>query len=150
MPLRKCSLKRLFFLLLLGCTADGPQEGDKLSSNNNVAPKTFDQLYAELEEYRETSPALISSRTSDQNDCEAFREIVGRGEEFLPQIVEKIEEGDFFLNQAMEEVTGIDIREVFPDERPFGEQEVSRLWIQWWNRRALLSESDERSPSSAG
>ncbi|MCP3998108.1 MAG: hypothetical protein GY722_24060 [bacterium] len=150
MQLDERASRRLCFLfLLLGCTADGPQEADNSSPNSNVAPKTFDQLYAELEEYRETPPVSISSGIDDHNDCEAFREIVRRGDEFLPQIVEKIEEGDFFLNQAMEQITGIDIREIFPDEPTLGEQDASRLWLRWWNRRALLSEAEESSTSSA-
>ncbi len=150
MPSKKSRSKHLCVLfLLLGCTAGGPQEADNLSPSSNVAPKTFDQLYAELEEYRETPSVSISSRTDDHNDCEAFREIVRRGDEFLPQIVEKIEEGDFFLNQAMEQITGINIREIFPDEPTLGEQDASLLWLRWWNRRALLSEADESSTSSA-
>ena len=116
--------------------------------NKCGAMKTFDQLYEELQEYRETIDVMVSSRTEDHNDCDAFREIVARGEEFLPRVVEEIEKGDFFLNQAMEEITGLNIFEIYPDERVVGAQDTSRLWVRWWKSRTRTPPPEAGSSDS--
>ncbi len=133
----------VFLIFSLACAVDGPRgvdSHDNSARSKALQDKSFGQLYAELEEYRKSPAVMISSITSDHNDCEAFREIVRRGDEFLPQIVRKIEEGDFFLNEAMQKITDIDVREVYPGEPVVGEQCVSRLWIRWWNDRDQPSE----------
>ncbi|MCP3997914.1 MAG: hypothetical protein GY722_23065 [bacterium] len=108
------------------------------------ARKSFNRLYRKLQWYRRLSPLVqFSSRTGDYNDCEAFRKIVARGEDFLPFIVEKIEEGDFFLNQAMWEITGVNVRALYPDEKTVGERTVSRLWVRWWKERRLRRDEDQ-------
>ncbi len=143
------------FLLAFGCTVGEPQEKSSAGERNksgrlkSLEDMSFDQLYAELEECRKSPAVMISSITSDHNDCEAFHEIVRRGDEFLPQIIKKVEEGDFFLNEAMQEITGIKIHEIYPDEPLVGEQSASRLWIRWWNSRDQASVTDKnlRPPS---
>lgn len=69
----------------------------------------FNINYRALEKHRSQSHVQFSSKTSDYNDCDAFRKIVKGGEKNIPFIMEKIVEGDFFLNQAMHEITGVDI-----------------------------------------
>ncbi len=147
------------FLLLAfssGCASDVP-ETNKVASSSGENPcseedrsvaeasarKSFDRLYRKLQRYRRSWAVQISSRTEDHNDCEAFRKIVARGEDFLPFIVEKIEEGDFFLNQAMREITGVDVRAFYPDEKTVGEQSASRLWVRWWQERRLRRDEDQ-------
>ncbi len=136
-------------LLSLGCATDDPQKASPVNTLNKsehlkgINDMSFEQLYAELEEHRKSPAVMISSITSDHNDCEAFREIVRRGDESLPQIIKKIEEGDFFLNEAMQKITGIRIHEIYPDEPVVGEQSESRLWIRWWNSRDQPSETEK-------
>ncbi|MBN1513381.1 MAG: hypothetical protein JXB13_15295 [Phycisphaerae bacterium] len=94
----------------------------------------FHDLYRELKEFRDDIRVEVSSRPEDHNDCEAFRRIVAGGERFLPFIVEEIRRGDFYLNQAMHEITGIDVRKHYNDQAGLGgEQHDSELWIRWWN-----------------
>ncbi len=142
---------------LFGCGSGGLAEDESAQSSNGgalsrevVAMRSFDQLYQELREYRQAPEVKFSSSTSDHNDCEAFREIVARGDEFLPRIVAEIEKGDFFLNQAMKEITGLNVLEIYPDEAIAGEQGISRLWVRWWKSRseALPREFDEETGSS--
>lgn len=110
---------------------DGGGRSYKVSSM-----KSFDQLYSELLEFRKSPHVQLSSRTKDHNDCEAFRQIVARGEEYLPFIIKEIEDGDFFLNQAMREITGLNVIDIYPEESVVGAQDVSRLWIRWWRERS--------------
>ena len=139
-----------FFLLVFssGCASDVPEANKVVRSSDEnhcseedrsvaeaSARKSFERLYRELQRYRRSWAVKVSSRTDVHNDCEAFRKIVARGEDFLPFIVEKIEEGDFFLNQAMMEITGVNVRALYPDEEVVGEQGTSRLWVRWWKER---------------
>jgi hypothetical protein len=88
--------------------------------------------YAELLEHRKRPEIRVSSRTPDYNACEAYRRIVARGAAALPFVIEKIGAGDFFLNQAMREITGLDIRSHYRDVPLLGEQDESALWLRWW------------------
>lgn len=62
------------------------------------------------------------------------------GKSALPFLMKKMEEGEFFLNKAVEEITGIDIaprgsidiNDWKPGVRSFSSQEISRRWIEWW------------------
>jgi hypothetical protein len=92
----------------------------------------FYKYYSEILEYRKRPEVQFSSITSDHNDCDAFRKIVERGEVFLPFIIDEIKKGDFFLNQAMGEITGFDIMSMPGAKEVGGEQDVSKLWIEWW------------------
>ena len=143
------------FLLLAfssGCASDVPETNKAVSSSNEnhrseedrsvaeaSAKKSFERLYRQLQKYRRSWAVRASSRTDVHNDCEAFRKIVARGEVFLPFIVEKIEEGDFYLNQAMWEITGVDVHAFYPDEKTFGERSISRLWVRWWKENHCKS-----------
>ena len=52
----------------------------------------------------------------------------------MPFVVEKIREGDFHLNQAMREITGLLIwNEYDVDWEKFGDEiSRSRMWVRWW------------------
>lgn len=92
----------------------------------------FKYYYWRLEKYRAQSSVKFSSSTTVHNDCGAFRKIVKGGEKNIPFIMEKIIEGDFFLHQAMDEITCIDIRKRYPNDIIRGEQGESKLWVKWW------------------
>jgi hypothetical protein len=56
---------------------------------------------------------------------------LGRGA--LPFIIEKLEQGIFFLNQAVVEITGVEFGEISDKELRFpSEQEKSALLVTWW------------------
>ena len=47
--------------------------------------------------------------------------------------MEKLEQGKFFLNQAVVEITGVKMDEIIDNERRFpSEQEKSTLLVKWW------------------
>ncbi|MCP3998107.1 MAG: hypothetical protein GY722_24055 [bacterium] len=143
--MKPCSHKTatlLTMVLVLGCSPDVATQNDLMSPSDGATTaggktkeKSFGRLYEELQEYRRSSMVSVSSDPRVHNDCEAFREIVARGEESLPHIIHEIENGDFYLNQAMKEITQLNIREIYPDEAEIGERAISRLWIRWWKSR---------------
>jgi hypothetical protein len=92
----------------------------------------FERLYSRLKEFQQKESVQISSRTKDYLDCDAYRQIVGRGRCYLPYIVDKIGSGDFFLNQAMNEITGVNIYDYYRNEQISGEQVASGYWLRWW------------------
>lgn len=94
--------------------------------------REFSAYYSELLEYRKKPEVMVSSRPSDHNNCEAFRKIVKKGKVFIPFIIEKMKEGDFFLSQAMEEIIGFDVRVSAGIPKYVWSKEVSELWIKWW------------------
>ncbi len=97
--------------------------------------------YAAYLQHREKPEIYFSSSTDIINDCRAFRAIVAGGKPFLPFIMGKIEEGDFFLNSAMKAITGIALHEHY-EMYVSGEQSVSELWIRWWYERSIQLDSD--------
>lgn len=96
--------------------------------------KEFYKLYSELLEYRKQPEVQLSSMTLTYNNCEAFRKIVEKGRFFLPFIIEEIKKGDFFLNQAMREITGFNMRTTPETKVASGEQDISKLWTEWWEK----------------
>lgn len=86
---------------------------------SNVKPKIkerFDSLYAEWEERIKNPKIQISSRPRDYINNEPYREIVKLGKEALPLILEKIEAGVFFMNQAALETAGFSLEEIVRKE----------------------------------
>lgn len=83
---------------------------------------------------------MIHSDIATYNDCEAFRNIVKGGNPNLPFIIEKLKSGDFFMNQAMSEITKVDIAKVAFEkgwrkkglEGMVGAQGESIWWLKWW------------------
>ena len=68
----------------------------------------------------------------------------------MPLIVEKIEEGDFYLNQAMWEITGVNVRALYPDEKSVGERSISRLWVRWWEEKHGLRRDEVETSTEPG
>lgn len=124
-------------------------KGEASSEPEASAAQAFESLYEDLQKHQES--VMMSSRTPDYLDCAAYRRIVERGEDFLPFIVEKIREGDFFLNQAMTEITEVDIQSYFPEEETLGEQDRSRQWLRWWEEhREEYGKRESRGEDSDG
>ena len=93
----------------------------------------FDKLFAEWERVIQDPKIQLSSRPQDYIDNEPYREIVKLGRDALPLIMEKLEQGVFFMNQAVVEIAGLDMAEVVGREKRFpSEQEKSTALVSWW------------------
>ncbi len=128
------NLKRIGTFALL-CTLSLANRASAADLQTNIPDRIeFEHLYQGLQDFRTQLHVRVSSRTSDYNACAAFTQIVQKGSAYLPYIVEKLQDGDFFMNQAMAEITQIDVRKYF-DEHPWegGEQHTSKLWLRWWH-----------------
>lgn len=103
---------------------------------NNAEKKLrerFDALFTEWEKVIQDPKIQLSSRPQDYINNEPYREIVKLGREALPFIVEKLEQGVFFLSQAVVDIAGIEKEEIIGKERRFpSEQEKSALIVKWW------------------
>jgi len=118
-------------IAILAC-AENEQEVYMPKNIEECFMEEFREYYTELLEYRKRPEIKMSSLASDYNNCEAFRRIVEKGEVFIPFIIEEIRNGDFFLNQAMAEITGVNITANLEPGEIHGEQGASKLWIDWW------------------
>lgn len=76
----------------------------------------FDALYAKWEKVIQDPKIQVSSKPEDYIDNEPYREIVKLGKDTLPFILEKIEQGVFFMNQAALEVAGIRLDQIIVEE----------------------------------
>lgn len=114
-----------------GVTTQSTNAGQEDTIANADDRQAFEALYSQLLQFRDTPPVLFSSNPEDYNDCEVFRKIVAGGTRFSPFVIEKIRDGDFFLNQAMREITGVDVRKHYNDHTD-GYQYESKLWSKWW------------------
>ena len=72
-------------------------------------------------------------------DLPEFQAIVAMGKAALPFVFETIAAGDFKMNEAAELITGVDVLAPLRDDPPwgpgkplFGEQDTSKLWLDWW------------------
>lgn len=86
----------------------------------------------------------LSSSPSAYTDNEPYNRLVALGPPALPFLVGSLEEGEFFLNEAMRRITGIDVRSLYPKEKVEGEQDLSKLWVRWWNEKGRAAHSGGR------
>ena len=121
-------------LAVLPCCFAADDEGASVGKRT-AARVEFEAHYLAWLVFRSQPEVAFSSRTSDHLDSESFRAIVAGGEDFLPFIVEKLEGGDHFLNGAMAQITGVDIYALYPQAEIVGAQDVSKLWLHWWNQQ---------------
>ena len=105
-----------------------------MENQNEKIKERFDALFSEWEKIIDDPKIRISSRPWDYINNQPYKAIVNLGEEALPFIMEKLEQGVFFLNQAVLDITGVKIERIMGKEKRFpSEQEKSRLLIDWWN-----------------
>lgn len=90
---------------------------------------TFDRLCEDWLRFLDSPELRHSSRPADYTRHPSYEGIVQLGAAALPLIVEKLPEGQFFLNAAMARITGIDLRRQLP--LAASEQEVARRWVGW-------------------
>ena len=99
----------------------------------------FERYFDELIHENNEQPPL-SSHLGDYSTSGKLEKIAGLGKGALPFIVEKIKQGYFILNPAISEITKIHITElVQPQEEILSEQEISKMWIEWWEDNSRVS-----------
>ena len=104
-----------------------------MNNESKKLKEKFDALFAEWEKVIQNPKIQLSSRPQDYINNEPYREIVKLGRDALPFIIEKLEQGVFFLNQAVVDIIGIKMEEIIGKERGFlSEQEKSKLLVKWW------------------
>jgi hypothetical protein len=107
-----------------------------MSADANKLKERFNALFAQWEKAIQDPKIQLSSRPQDYTNNEPYREIVKLGNEALPFIVEKLEQGIFFLNQAVFDIAKVKTQDVFGAERKFlSEQEKSSLITKWWKSK---------------
>ena len=104
-----------------------------MSDENKEIKEKFDTLFAEWERVILDPKIQLSSRPQDYINNEPYRGIVRLGKGVLPFVIEKLEQGVFFLNQAVLEIAGLKMEDIIGKERRFlSEQEKSTLLVKWW------------------
>ena len=76
----------------------------------------FDVLYEEWQRVIQDPKIQISSRPQDYTNNKPYREIIRLGKGALPFILEKIVQGNFLMNQAAIEVTGLHLDKMIKNE----------------------------------
>ncbi|MEW6607827.1 MAG: hypothetical protein AB1414_10320 [bacterium] len=65
-------------------------------------------------------------------ECQAYKNIIRRGKEVLPYIMEELPQNTF-LNTAIEEITKLNL---FKDSS-YTEEERSKMWLDWWENNTV-------------
>jgi hypothetical protein len=85
--------------------------------DSNKKKEIFNALYAKWEKVIQDPRIQFSSRPRDYTDNEPYREIVKLGKDALPFILEKIEQGVFFMNEAALKMAEISLDEIIEEEK---------------------------------
>ena len=140
-PWRRVCLVGCFSLLIM-CTGraqkakpDARQASVSQSESKDEIASKYRKAFDDWQQYIKQPKVQVSSRTSAYTDNEPYAAIVALGRPALPLIIADIERGQFFLNEAAGRISGVDVRKLYPDEKVVGEQDVSRLWVRWWNEK---------------
>lgn len=103
-----------------------------------ISKKEFEDAYGQWVKESESGSLSFASNSETLQELESFQRLVDLGEESLPFIVEKLQEGNFLLNYVMEKIIGIRIFNIRRDAYSIlSRQDISKIWIEWWrkNRR---------------
>ena len=111
------------------------REVDKMNENTEVKD-AFEKYFLEWSELIRTTPEImLSSHPFDYIRNEPYEKIIKMGKPALPFIMEKLHLGEFHLNYAVFEITGLDLSDVIPDPEEFySEQEISDFLLTWWDQ----------------
>jgi len=92
------------------------------------------------------SPFYVGSPFSSPEaltDCDAYRALIDLGEDNLPFLIQKLKDGDFFLNKAIIDILGISREKLkLNSAEILSEQDITRRIIRYYDR------SKKRSPQS--
>jgi hypothetical protein len=76
----------------------------------------FEALHAAWLKIIQDPKIQFSSRPQDYTNNQPYREMIKMGKDALPLILEKIEQGEFLLNEAALKVAELDLGEVVEEE----------------------------------
>ncbi len=76
----------------------------------------FDALYAEWEKVIQDPKIQSSSRPKDYINNEPYRKIVKLGKDVLPFLLEKMDKGVFFMNEAALKIAGDNLDRIIFEE----------------------------------
>lgn len=92
-----------------------------------MTPQEFETAYQEWKKHRASAAVRFSSDTAAGLDCPAVRKIVEGAPTRL--LVEKLRQGDFFLNPVLAQIYELEQPPGFEDG--MSEQAVSVLWLNY-------------------
>lgn len=100
-----------------------------------MSRKEFEDVYSKWVQESESGPLSLASNSELLQELESFQRLVDLGEESLPFVVEKLQDGHFMLNRVIGRITGIRVFEIKKDsDSVLSEQDISKLWIKWWDK----------------
>lgn len=79
--------------------------------------RKFDELYAEWSAAIRRPPLAFSSRPRDFTELEPYRRMVALGKDALPLVLEKLEQGVFFMNEAALKLGNCRLEELVESEK---------------------------------
>jgi len=102
-----------------------------------MASAAFEGRYQAWRRHLESRPEIMASSWSrDSTDNEPYRAIIELGPAALPDLIDKLAEGEHLLNAAMFAITGLTRAAVVPHAHAdYSEQEISRFLLAWWGAR---------------
>ena len=95
----------------------------------------FEEWKKELEEDSNS----FSSNSADLRNTGSYKNIIKLGKHALLYLIQKLREGYFLLNDAIANITQIDIKESGQIHTCLSEQEADALWIAWWEKPTRAS-----------
>jgi len=109
--------------------------------------KEFYEKYRAWQKHCNRLEIAIQSNSSYYINVPEYDALIAMGKPALPFLMEKLGAGEFFLNKAVEKITGIDLKAWKPDFRPVSEQDTSKVWLEWWEEN---KDKPEWKTASAG
>lgn len=110
-------------------------------SNSEKIKEQFDAFFAEWEKAIQDPKIQISSRPQDYIDNKPYRKIVKLGKDALPFVLEKIEQGVFFMNQAALEIAETPLDNIIEEENKKPEEEKLDFFAE--GKPEFLSEQEK-------
>jgi hypothetical protein len=92
----------------------------------------FESAFQEWQRDIQNPEIQLLSSLDARTMLASYRAIIDLGPEALPFLFEKLQKGHFYLNEAIAEITRVNLRNDYPDD--IGEQKLSEHWLEWWKR----------------
>jgi len=105
--------------------------------------KKFEKLYAEWEKITQDPKIQFSSRPQDYTDNKPYKEMIKLGKDALPLILEKINKGVFFLNEAALKVSKVEFDKILENENKLALAEKADFLAEAEEPPRFLSEQQK-------
>lgn len=92
----------------------------------------FSEYFDKWQKEIEHKSYSLSSSSADYCNTDSYKNMIRMGKRALPHLMQKLDEGHFLLNDAVSQITRIDIRKLKQVSEYSFEQKISTLWIEWW------------------